>query len=53
MRAGFGGVYAVDYGAVLATAEALGADRRLVAELLPRVEGLIVGSYRREDDDDD
>jgi hypothetical protein len=41
-----GGVYGVDFGAVLSFTEALGGPVALVAELLPAIEAVIVRSYR-------
>ncbi len=42
-----GGVYAVDFAAVLLLAEAMGALNPLLVELLPEVEPIIVHAYGR------
>ncbi|ACL58772.1 hypothetical protein Mnod_3872 [Methylobacterium nodulans ORS 2060] len=51
VRVGFGGVYALDFGAILLMADAMGATSPLLADLLPRVEPLIVKAYRKEGGD--
>jgi len=43
-----GGVYGVDFGAVLSFTAALGGPVGLVADLLPGIEAIIVRSYRSE-----
>lgn len=43
--------YGLDYGAAIAFAERIGADNSLFFELLPQIEGLIVRSHRRAEDD--
>lgn len=48
VRAGIGGVYALDFGAVLMLADAMGALNTLLAELLPEVEPIIVHAYGRD-----
>ena len=45
-----GGVYAVDFAAVLLLADAMGALNPLVVELLPEVEPIIVRAYARNSD---
>jgi len=41
-----GGVYGLDFTAVLLMAEAMGAGTGLLAEILPMVEPIIVSAYR-------
>ncbi|CAO4142150.1 DUF7697 family protein [Methylorubrum extorquens] len=41
-----GGVYGLDFTAVLLMAEAMGASTGLLAEILPMVEPIIVSAYR-------
>lgn len=48
VRAGFGGPYALDFGAILMMADAMGARSALLAEMLPIVEPLIVRAYQAE-----
>jgi hypothetical protein len=43
-----GGVYALDFTAVLALADAMGALSTLLVELIPEVEPIIVRAYARE-----
>jgi hypothetical protein len=38
LRVGMGGPFGLDFGAVLAMGAALGADQRMLAELLPAME---------------
>ena len=38
LRVGMGGAFGMDFGALLALGAALGADQRLLAELLPAME---------------
>jgi hypothetical protein len=45
-----GGVYALDFGAVLMLAEAMGALNPLLIELLPEIEPIIVRAYARDSD---
>lgn len=45
-----GGVYALDFGAVLMLADAMGALNTLLVELLPEVEPIIVHAYARDSD---
>ncbi len=42
-----GGVYALDFGAVLLLASAMGALNPLLVEVLPEIEPVIVNAYRR------
>ena len=51
VRAGFRAPYALDYGAILMMATAMGADAALLADLLPSVEPVIVKAYRENADD--
>lgn len=53
VRAGFGGPYALDYGAILMMAAAMGADTALLTDLLPSIEPVIVKAYRENADDGD
>ena len=48
-----GGPFALDFGAVMAVAAAIGADTALVAELLPDVENAILTGIAGDDDGDD
>ncbi|MDI3469884.1 MAG: hypothetical protein OJF62_001947 [Pseudolabrys sp.] len=50
VRAVMGGVYAVDFGAVLLLAEAMGALNPLLVELLPEVEPIIIRAYGRDNE---
>ena len=43
-----GGVYALDFGAVLVRADAMGALNTLLVELLPEIEPIIVRAYARD-----
>lgn len=51
VRAAFGGPYALDYGAILMMADAMGAGTALLADVLPSVEPVIVKAYRENADD--
>lgn len=42
-----GGVYALDFGAILALAAAMDAANPLLIELLPEIEPIVVQAYRR------
>lgn len=53
VRAGLGGPYALDYGAILMMADAMGAGTPLLADVLPSVEPVIVKAYRENADDGD
>ena len=48
VRAVMGGVYAIDFGAVLALAEAMDASSPLLADILPEIEPIIVAAYGRD-----
>jgi len=50
VRAVMGGVYAVDFAAVLMLADAMGALTPLLVELLPEVEPIIVRAYGRNNE---
>jgi hypothetical protein len=43
-----GGVYGLDFGAVLLLADAMGALSSILVDVLPEVEPLIVRAYRRD-----
>jgi hypothetical protein len=43
-----GGVYAIDFGAVLALAEAMDASSPLLADILPEIEPILVAAYGRD-----
>lgn len=43
-----GGVYALDFTAVLALADAMGALSNLLVELIPEIEPIVVRAYARE-----
>lgn len=45
-----GGVYGLDFGAVLLLAEAMGALNPILTDALPEIEALVVRAYRRESD---
>lgn len=48
-----GGPFALDFSAVLATGAAQGADMKLLAELLPAIETVILKSVDEEGSADD
>lgn len=50
LRVGMGGAYALDMGAVLGMADAMGARTPLLAEVLPAIEGILVSTVRGEDE---
>ncbi len=50
VRAVMGGVYAIDFGAVFALAQAMDASSPLLADILPEIEPIIVNAYRRNAD---
>ncbi|MGB3272343.1 MAG: hypothetical protein WBA66_05540 [Xanthobacteraceae bacterium] len=50
MRVAPGGIYAVDFGAVLLLADAMGALTPLLVEVLPEIEPIIVRSYAHDRD---
>lgn len=43
-----GGVYGLDFGAVLLLADAMGALNPILLDALPEIEPLIVHAYRRD-----
>lgn len=43
-----GGVYGLDFGAVLLLADAMGALNSVLVDALPEIEPLIVRAYRRD-----
>ena len=45
---GLGGVYAVDFSAVLMLADAMGALNPVLIESLPELEPIIVWAYKRD-----
>jgi hypothetical protein len=45
-----GGVYALDLGAILLLAEAMGALTPLLVEILPEIEPIVVAAYRAAPD---
>ncbi len=47
---GFGGAYALDFGAVMAVAAARGVDAGLLADLLPDVETILIAGLREASD---
>ena len=51
LRVGFGGVYGLDYGAVLQMADAMNARTPLLIDLLPEVEAILVASHHVEEPD--
>ncbi|GAA0278292.1 hypothetical protein LNAOJCKE_4551 [Methylorubrum aminovorans] len=53
VRAAFAGPYALDFGAILMMADAMGAETALLADALPSVEPIIVKAYRENADDGD
>jgi hypothetical protein len=48
VRAVMGGVYALDFSAVLMLADAMGALNTLLVELLPEIEPIIERAYARD-----
>src|SRR5579885_288413 len=48
VRAVMGGVYGLDFGAVLLLADAMGALNPVLVDALPEIEPLIVRAYRRD-----
>jgi hypothetical protein len=48
VRAAMGGIYALDFAAVLMLADAMGALNPLLVEALPEMEPIIVRAYARE-----
>jgi hypothetical protein len=47
VRAVMGGVYALDFAAVLMLADAMGALNTLLVEVLPEIEPIIVRAYAK------
>lgn len=47
-----GQAYALDFGAVMALGSALGADLRMLAEVLPAVEKAALARFDDRDDED-
>jgi len=45
-----GGVYALDFGAILMLARAMGALNPLLVDVLPEIEPIVVNAYRRNAD---
>ncbi len=45
-----GGVYALDFGAILMLAYAMGALNPLLVDVLPEIEPIVVNAYRRNAD---
>jgi hypothetical protein len=45
-----GGVYALDFGAVLLLADAMGALNPLLVDALPEIETIIVHAYKKASD---
>jgi hypothetical protein len=43
-----GGVYALDFGAVLMLADAMGALNTVLVEVLPEIEPIIIRAYARD-----
>lgn len=43
-----GGVYALDFGAVLMLADAMGALNTILVEILPEIEPIIIRAYARD-----
>jgi hypothetical protein len=52
LRTGFARAYALDFGAVLSMAEAMGAPLWMVAELLPDVESALIAAMTKSSDTD-
>ena len=45
-----GGVYALDFGAILMLAQVMGALNPLLVDVLPEIEPIVVNAYRRNAD---
>ena len=45
-----GGVYELDFGAILLLAQAMGALNPLLVDVLPEIESIVVNAYRRNAD---
>lgn len=52
VRVAPGGVYALDFGAILAFAAARGAGSPLLADALAEIEPLVLNHYRTTDEED-
>jgi hypothetical protein len=50
VRAVMGSVYALDFGAILMLAHAMGALNPLFVDVLPEIEAIVVNAYRRTAD---
>ena len=50
VRAVMGGVYALDFGAILLLAHCMGALNPLVVDVLSEIEAVVVNAYRRNAD---
>lgn len=50
VRAVMGGVYALDFAAILALADAMGALSALLVDVLPEVEPIVIAAYRQSAD---
>ncbi len=50
VRAAMGGVYGLDFAAVLLLADAMGALNTLLIEVLPEIEPIVVRAYARDSD---
>lgn len=50
VRAVMGGVYAIDFGAVLMLAHAMGSLTPLLVDILPEIEPIVINAYRRNAD---
>jgi hypothetical protein len=50
VRAVPGGVYGLDFGAILMLAQAMGALSPLLADALPEIEAIVVNAYRQNAD---
>jgi hypothetical protein len=50
VRAVMGGVYALDFGAILLLADAMGALSPFLVDALPEIEPIVVAAYRRDAD---
>lgn len=48
LRAGMGGPFALDFGAVLAMGQAQGADMAMLADILPSVERILLDQMAEE-----
>jgi hypothetical protein len=48
VRAGMGAPYGLDFGAVLMLADAMGARSPLLADILPRIETVVVRSIQKQ-----